>query len=74
VLDWGLAHVGDRSKRRLAGGARVAFRARQARDGGLCGREFWNIYSDGSAVSRRAWWEIFGDWKWAIICVLQQPV
>jgi len=77
VLDWELAHVGDP----LEDVGWLAVRAwRFGRDelavGGLCGREeFWNLYERerGAPVSRAAalWWEIFGDWKWAIICVLQ---
>jgi aminoglycoside phosphotransferase (APT) family kinase protein len=44
--------------------------------GGLCSREeFWAHYErEGGervdpAVAR--YWEIFGNWKWAIICVMQ---
>jgi aminoglycoside phosphotransferase (APT) family kinase protein len=77
VLDWELAHIGDP----LEDVGWLAVRAwRFGRDdlavGGLCSRErFWDLYEReiGAPIDRAAalWWEIFGDWKWAIICVLQ---
>jgi aminoglycoside phosphotransferase (APT) family kinase protein len=77
VLDWELAHVGDA----MEDLGWLAVRAwRFGRDelpvGGLCGREeFWAAYEreSGASIDRGAasWWEVFGNWKWAIICVLQ---
>lgn len=77
VLDWELAHVGDpmedvgwlcvRSWRfgaddRPAGGltSREDFLALYAREAGIA--------PDPEAVR---WWEVFGNLKWAIICILQ---
>ena len=77
VLDWELAHVGDpmedlgwlcvRSWR---------FGADAQPVGGLCQREeFFAAYAraGGAPVDPAAvrWWEVFGNWKWAIICVMQ---
>jgi aminoglycoside phosphotransferase (APT) family kinase protein len=77
VLDWELAHVGDpledlgwlcvRSWR---------FGADERPVGGLCGREeFFAAYerAGGAAVDPGAvrWWEVFGNLKWAIICIMQ---
>jgi aminoglycoside phosphotransferase (APT) family kinase protein len=77
VLDWELAHVGDpmedvgwlcvRSWRFGADGQPV---------GGLCAREqFFAAYerAGGAAVDPAAvrWWEVFGNLKWAIICIMQ---
>ena len=77
VLDWELAHVGDP----LEDVGWMTVRAwRFGRDdcavGGLCSREeFWALYERacGIALDRCAvrWWEVFGNWKWAVICVLQ---
>jgi aminoglycoside phosphotransferase (APT) family kinase protein len=77
VLDWELAHVGDA----LEDLGWLAVRAwRFGRDelaiGGLCSREeLWSSYERESGVSidhdSALWWEVFGNWKWAIICVLQ---
>lgn len=77
VLDWELAHVGDpvedlgwfcvRTWR--FGNDRLAA-------GGLCSREdllrFYQA-AGGSPCdpSSLAWWELFGNWKWAIICRMQ---
>ena len=77
VLDWELAHVGDpledlgwlcvRSWR---------FGADDRPVGGLCQREeFFAAYAraGGTPVDPAAvrWWEVFGNLKWAIICVMQ---
>ena len=77
VLDWELAHLGDP----LEDLGWLAVRAwRFGRDdlaiGGLCSRErFWELYEreSGRPVDPAAarYWEIFGNWKWAIICVMQ---
>ncbi len=77
VLDWELAHVGDpmedlgwlcvRSWR---------FGADDQPVGGLCAREpFLAMYGEaaGVAVDPAAvrWWEVFGNLKWAVICIMQ---
>jgi aminoglycoside phosphotransferase (APT) family kinase protein len=77
VLDWELAHVGDpmedlgwlcvRSWR---------FGADDRPVGGLCEREpFFAAYGEaaGTAPDPAAvrWWEVFGNLKWAIICIMQ---
>jgi len=77
VLDWELAHVGDpmedvgwlcvRSWR---------FGADDRPAGGLCRREeFFAAYerAGGRPVDPAAvrWWEVFGNLKWAIICIMQ---
>jgi len=77
VLDWELAHVGDpmedlgwlcvRSWR---------FGADDRPVGGLCAREpFLAAYAGaaGTPVDPAAvrWWEVFGNLKWAIICIMQ---
>jgi aminoglycoside phosphotransferase (APT) family kinase protein len=77
VLDWELAHLGDP----LEDLGWLAVRAwRFGRDdlaiGGLCSRErFWALYEreSGRRVDPAAvrYWEIFGNWKWAVICVMQ---
>lgn len=77
VLDWELAHLGDP----LEDVGWLAVRAwRFGRDdlaiGGLCSRErFWELYGreSGRRVDPAAarYWEVFGNWKWAIICVMQ---
>jgi aminoglycoside phosphotransferase (APT) family kinase protein len=77
VLDWELAHVGDPMED--VGWLAVAawrFGAEDRAVGGLCSRErFWKLYEQagGSRVdpARARYWEIFGNWKWAIICMLQ---
>jgi len=77
VLDWELAHLGDP----LEDLGWLAVRAwRFGHDdlpiGGLCSRErFWELYERESGVrvdpAAARYWEIFGNWKWAIICVMQ---
>jgi len=77
VLDWELAHVGDPLEDlgwlcvrawRFGADARPV--------GGLCQREeFFAAYAraGGTPVDPAAvrWWEVFGNLKWAIICVMQ---
>jgi aminoglycoside phosphotransferase (APT) family kinase protein len=77
VLDWELAHVGDP----LEDVGWLCVRAwRFGNDempvGGLCSREqFWELYEGESGVvvdpAAALYWELFGNWKWAIICVIQ---
>jgi aminoglycoside phosphotransferase (APT) family kinase protein len=77
VLDWELAHAGDpmedlgwlcvRSWRFGADDKPVA---------GLCERErLFAAYerASGAPVDPRAvrWWEVFGNFKWAVICIMQ---
>jgi aminoglycoside phosphotransferase (APT) family kinase protein len=77
VLDWELAHVGDpmedvgwlcvRSWR---------FGADDRPVGGLGQREdFFTAYerAGGGAIDPAAvrWWEVFGNLKWAVICIMQ---
>jgi len=77
VIDWELSHIGDP----LEDLGWMTVRAwRFGRDdrpvGGLCSREeLWALYERESGVKVDVdavlWWEIFGNWKWAVICVLQ---
>jgi aminoglycoside phosphotransferase (APT) family kinase protein len=77
VLDWELAHAGDpmedlgwlcvRSWRFGADDAPVA---------GLCARErLFAAYERAAGVSVDPavvrWWEVFGNFKWAVICIMQ---
>jgi aminoglycoside phosphotransferase (APT) family kinase protein len=77
VIDWELVHVGDpmedigwlcvRSWR---------FGADQNPVGGLCDRErFFAAYAraTGAPVDPESvrWWEVFGNLKWGIICIMQ---
>ncbi len=77
VLDWELAHAGDpledigwlsvRSWR---------FGREEAAVGGLCSRrQFGELYEQASGTvldpARLAYWELFGNWKWAVICMAQ---
>jgi aminoglycoside phosphotransferase (APT) family kinase protein len=77
VLDWELCHVGDTVEDlgwlcvktwRFGNDALAA--------GGLCSREELvrhYVAAGGGAVSMDAlrWWELFGNWKWAVICRMQ---
>lgn len=77
VLDWELSHTGDALEDlgwfcvrswRFGNDDRPA--------GGLCDRErFVAAYEQarGQAVDRAAvrWWEIFGNLKWGVICIMQ---
>jgi aminoglycoside phosphotransferase (APT) family kinase protein len=77
VLDWELAHLGDP----LEDLGWFCVRSwRFGRDdrpaGGLCDRErFVAAYEKarGTPVDRAAvhWWEIFGNLKWGVICIMQ---
>jgi aminoglycoside phosphotransferase (APT) family kinase protein len=77
VLDWELAHVGDPMED--VGWLSVRswrFGADDRPVGGLCQRgEFLAAYAaaGGAPVDPAAarWWEVFGNLKWAIICVMQ---
>jgi len=77
VLDWELAHVGDpledvgwlcvRSWR---------FGADDRPAGGLTAREdFFAAYENAGGIdvdpAAVRWWEVFGNLKWAIICIMQ---
>jgi aminoglycoside phosphotransferase (APT) family kinase protein len=77
VLDWELAHAGDpmedlgwlcvRSWR---------FGADAEPVGGLCARErLFTAYERAAGVavdpSVVRWWEVFGNFKWAVICIMQ---
>ncbi len=77
VLDWELAHLGDPAEDL---GWLCVRSWRFGRDhpavGGLCTRSsLLELYREagGRAVSadQLRYWEIFGNWKWAIICLLQ---
>jgi aminoglycoside phosphotransferase (APT) family kinase protein len=77
VLDWELAHLGDPLED--LGWLTVRawrFGVDERPVGGLCARQaLWELYerSGGQPVSVPAarYWEIFGNWKWAVICVAQ---
>ena len=77
VLDWELAHVGDPMEDLGWLAVRAwRFGTNDKPIGGLCSREqFWREYEreGGAAIDPRVarYWEIFGNWKWAIICVMQ---
>jgi aminoglycoside phosphotransferase (APT) family kinase protein len=77
VLDWELAHVGDPIEDlgwlcvrtwRFGKGDLAA--------GGLCSREELLRHYESAGGGKcdpaaLAWWELFGNWKWAIICRMQ---
>jgi aminoglycoside phosphotransferase (APT) family kinase protein len=77
VIDWELSHIGDP----LEDIGWMTVRAwRFGEDdrpvGGLCSREkLWDLYGRETGVdvdvNAALWWEIFGNWKWTVICVLQ---
>ncbi len=77
VLDWELAHVGDPMEDLGWLAVRAwRFGANDKPIGGLCSREeFWAHYEreGGLAIDPKIarYWEIFGNWKWAVICVMQ---
>ncbi len=78
VLDWELSHLGDPAEDL----GWLCVRAwRFGRDeravGGLCSRgDLTEAYAaaGGSEVSRERlrYWEIYGNWKWAVICLMQE--
>ena len=77
ILDWELAHLGDPAEDlgwfcvrawRFGNDSHAA--------GGLCSRrQFLDLYQQAGgtrvdpAVLR--YWEIYGNWKWAILCIVQ---
>ncbi|MFQ5479503.1 MAG: phosphotransferase family protein [Candidatus Binatia bacterium] len=77
VLDWELAHLGDPMED--LGWLMVRswrFGKDELAVGGLCSREqFYSMYADESGVEvdpeTVRYWEVFGNWKWAIICIGQ---
>src|SRR5438093_378059 len=77
LLDWELAHVGDPLEDLGWLCVRAwRFGADALPVGGLCQREeFFAAYArtGGMPVDPAAvrWWEVFGNLKWAIICVMQ---
>ena len=77
VLDWELAHVGDPLEDLGWLAVRAwRFGANDRPIGGLCSRAaFWAAYEreGGERVDPKVarYWEIFGNWKWAVICVMQ---
>ena len=77
VLDWELAHVGDPLEDLGWLCVRAwRFGADERPVGGLCQREeLFGAYERacGAKIDRAAvaWWEVFGNLKWAIICIMQ---
>ena len=77
VLDWELAHAGDPMEDLGWLCVRAwRFGADELAAGGLCSREqLWRLYERESGrrvdPERAMYWEIFGNWKWAIICMVQ---
>ncbi len=78
VLDWELAHVGDPIEDLgwfCVRSWRFGVEGKDA--GGLCSREeFAALYEQASGrrvpPERLRYWEIFGNWKWAIACIGQE--
>jgi len=77
VLDWELAHVGDPLEDLGWLCVRAwRFGADEKPVGGLCQREeLFTAYERASGVridrAAASWWEVFGNLKWAIICIMQ---
>jgi aminoglycoside phosphotransferase (APT) family kinase protein len=77
VLDWELAHVGDPVEDLGWFCVRAwRFGNDDLPAGGLCSREeLVGFYEQAGGVrvekASLAWWELFGNWKWAIICRMQ---
>ena len=77
VLDWELSHVGDPIEDLGWLCVRTwRFGNDSLAAGGLCSREelLGHYERSGGAAgawSALAWWELFGNWKWAIICRMQ---
>lgn len=77
VLDWELSHIGDPLED--LGWLTVRawrFGADDRPVGGLCSRErLLELYERASGrtvdPTAYAYWEIFGNWRWAVICILQ---
>jgi aminoglycoside phosphotransferase (APT) family kinase protein len=77
VLDWELAHVGDPIEDLGWLCVRTwRFGNDDLAAGGLCSREhllghYRESGGEAGDPARLAWWELFGNWKWAIICRMQ---
>lgn len=77
VLDWELCHAGDPVEDLGWLCVRTwRFGNDHLAAGGLCSREDLVRHYEaagGAPVDRAAlaWWEVFGNWKWAIICRMQ---
>lgn len=77
VLDWELAHLGDPIEDLGWFCVRAWRFGRDERPaGGLCDRERLVAAYErarGTTVDRAAvrWWEVFGNFKWAVICIMQ---
>jgi aminoglycoside phosphotransferase (APT) family kinase protein len=77
VLDWELAHAGDPMEDLGWLCVRAWRFGEDARPvGGLCERErLFAAYerASGAPVDREVvrWWEVFGNFKWAVICIMQ---
>lgn len=77
VLDWELSHVGDPAEDLGWLCVRTwRFGSDRLAAGGLCSREelLQHYRAAGGAdvdAAALAWWEIFGNWKWAVICRMQ---
>ncbi len=77
VLDWELSHFGDPAEDLGWLCVRTwRFGSDDKPAGGLCSREeLCRLYAEqgGSEVAPEAlrFWELFGNWKWAIICRVQ---
>jgi aminoglycoside phosphotransferase (APT) family kinase protein len=77
VLDWELSHVGDPVEDLGWLCVRTwRFGNDDLAAGGLCSRETLVRHYEAAGGTRvdpavLAWWEIFGNWKWAVICRMQ---
>lgn len=77
VLDWELAHVGDPMEDLGWLCVRTwRFGNDHLAAGGLASREdLVRAYEEAGGApcdpSALAWWELFGNWKWAVICRMQ---
>ena len=77
VLDWELAHVGDPIEDLGWLCVRTwRFGNDELAAGGLCTREelakhYGEAGGESFEPATLAWWELFGNWKWAVICRMQ---
>lgn len=76
VIDWELAHAGDPMEDLGWLCVRAWRFGAEAAVGGLCERErLFAAYerAGGEAVDPQVvrWWEVFGNLKWAVICIMQ---
>jgi aminoglycoside phosphotransferase (APT) family kinase protein len=76
VIDWELAHGGDPMEDLGWLCVRSWRFGSEPPVGGLCARErFFAAYERAGGVpvdpDRVRWWEVFGNLKWAVICLLQ---